>query len=730
MSFGPSGHESEALMHRSFSPCSNNCTTKCFDDLQDSLEVDRRHSNPNPVIYPNYFSPDKNSLAVSRTNSDASYDISTGNEQRSRSRIHLQPDHIYRKGVVNAKNVRASLGNKQTLPKRNWARPKRKNSHPVKIGEYLDRRSASGFYSEIEADRDSLLSHNTEPQEGCELKRSKSCGKLVKTRASETSVLQGYYKCDYKLVADDKKRLTSSAHCIEDLCSSPTVQRVYELEETKAIAFVWQVFRESHQNYVVDKNNMEEYKSDEPFIIYKKGYKPLDEGREFTDVQAIDLQKLFDEAVSFGGVGLDAVSPRCQKIRRILITTYDIACSSADFLNELLRRFFMPTPCSMSKQEAAQFNKFIKKPAQTRVISLLMLWMELRQNDFAENLYLRQLTRAFIDLVCWTCHEDIVKLMKLTRKSFEAILDRKQLREEFPKSIINEAAIKVTCNEKLRKRWVELDTTAVDVALATETLLQCSATEFAEQMTLIDSSMHQEVRHWHFPFNRKNKVRHLQYKRSISGEDRAEEEYHNLYQKIIEQTNYRAFFFIYILITNSKSYKKREIAAKLLDIAEKCLKLNNYQGFCCVIGALTNTAVLMQKPDFDKFSIISKQRKAEYFALYNNWRTLRLKIAQSTHPMVPSVLLVAETVEKLLVAQPCSFDLEERQLVNFKLMEELSGTVSKYFESQDSVYPIEPVSKLLDYLQLGIMRVMKTLDCELRISRIQSQLMILAQVLD
>ena len=624
--------------------------------------------------------------------------------------------------------LRHPLATKKEISASLWAIPKRKISQPI----HPSNRLRTKPYSKLP--KPSQTKSRLDLQTNLLRTRSSSCDILTNaSQYEENKLLSGFYKCDYKLISDDIQRRKSSRNkgthvLLNDKGNHKDevqIQRIYDLEEAKAFAFVVRTRQMSQQGYIADQNKIAEHKSDEPFILYKKGKRAASEHLDLTDIQAIDLQKLFDEAVTLKLLASPTEAHRYNNIRKTVVMTYDLACSSVDFLNELLCRFFIPMPSCVSKSEASSFETYVKEPAQRKVVNTLIYWMTLRYSDFVENLYLRRLTRAFLEVAGWDCHSQVAKVLKEAKKVYTDLLTRKISSPNC--SVVDEKMLRLTTEPTLRVKWLSSNCFRLNVSDVTKFLFQHSSQDLAEQLTLIDCQMHKGVRHWQLPFNLKNKSQQLQFADSKSQVNSSGNKQYSVYQKVVEQTNFRTFFFIYVIISHPEHHQKLEVILKLLDIAEKCLKLRNFQSFCCILGALLNTAVIIQKPQLNKLSIISKQRRAEFYTLYQKGYQLRKQIAESETPKVPCLMLVAEDIEKLLAAQPTCLELDERKLINFKLMEELDHSVSDYFVSQESIYDIQPVQPVLDFFQANVMRFMMMLDNQLSISRIQSQLMSLAQ---
>lgn len=557
------------------------------------------------------------------------------------------------------------------------------------------------------------------------LRKSYSCSNLnVKETNKESPVKR--YQCDFKIYIEGKQseksviQNQSRRNTVSKLERSVSIQakKVYNLKETQAYAHVSQAFQASRRENIFDQNRLEERISSDPFIVHASKIKGTKEKSQdvFTDIQWICKQKLIDEILSPKKADAESEEKRI-KIKKTLIMSYDMVFSSMDLFDQLMRRFFIPSPYCMGPKETQFFEESVKEPAQMRVIDLILYWMKEREADFLENLSLRQLAMAYLKFATCVCSNSINEKLKELKNLLESAFENEH---EHPLSlsnsidVIDRVIIGLPSNPKSCQIWHINDSKSFHLSDAIKILFDFSPKQIAEQMTLIDSALHRDIRHWHMPHNLQNKLH-----TGKEGND-------NPYKRLIEQTNYRTFFFVYLIIALNFEQKKLSVIARLLDIAKECVKIQNYQGYSCIVGALTNMAVLSQRIPWDALPANMQKRKKRYEHFYKNTRKLRKKIRDAAPPLVPCLMLVSLDLEKIMTV-PAYLEESNKRLINFRSMEEIVLASDKFFSSQGSEFNYPPIHRLLEYFQEDVLRLMMNLNSELNINKIQAHLQALAK---
>lgn len=551
------------------------------------------------------------------------------------------------------------------------------------------------------------------------LRKSYSCNNLLETNKMSRALS---YHCDFKIYIDGKENEKSviqnqsrkNSVSKLDRKNSVHAKKVYNLTEAQAYAQVSQAFQASRKENIIDQNRLEERVSSDPFIVMSSRMKNREKShtREFTDIQWVCLQKLIDEIVSPEKDDIDFEERRF-KMKKTLIMTYDAVISSIDLFEQLMRRFFIPSPACISPKEAQFFEESVKEPAQMRVLHLLLYWMREREADFLENLSLRQLAMAYLKFATCVCSNDINEKLKEIKTFLDPITENERAFSQASTiDVVDRVIISLPSNPKSCQIWHINDSKTFHMSDAMKILFDFSPREIAEQFTLIDSVLYKDIRRWHMPHNLRNKLYV-----SKEGHD-------NPYKRLIEQTNYRTFFFVYLIIAQNKEQKKISVVVRLLDIAKECVKIQNYQGYSCIMGALTNMAVVSQKIPWEKMPSLIQKRRKRYEDYYKNTRKLRNKIRESDPPLVPCLIIVSLDLEKIM-SVPIYLE-DSKRLINFRSLEEIALASEKFFSAQRSEFNFQPIHQILEYFQEDVLRLMVSLNSELNITKIQSYLQALA----
>lgn len=557
------------------------------------------------------------------------------------------------------------------------------------------------------------------------VRKSYSCSNLAIEDENKTSLVSSGYNCDYRVLIEAKEyertlsqqpRRKSSGLKL-DWRNSIWVKKPNTNQDTRAFKSVSKAFQASKKEYIVDRNKLNERISSDPFIILASGTKKPND--DFTNIQWICTQKLIDEIISPLKDDF-AFEEKRFKMKRALVMTYDIAYSSFELFEFLMQRFFIQTPFGLSPQEIKFFETDVKEPAQLRVLELLNYWIREREADFLENTALRQLAIAFCKFAACTSSaiiSDEINDIKNFLDPAEELKRSKNSTQGQTIDVLNRAIINLPSNPKLCEKWYLNDNKSFSLINSAKVLFQFSPKEFAMQMTLIDSALHFEIRPWHMPYNLRNKVAND----SAGG---LKNDNDNPYRRFVEQTNFRTFFFVYLIIAQKTEQRKRLVVSRLIAIADECLKLKNYQGFCCIIGAMTNMAVLLQKIDWSQLPAKEQKLKNSFEQIYLNNKVLRNMVNEAAPPLVPSLVVVSIDIEKI-ISVPVHLE-ETKRLINFRSMEELVCATSTFFSAQKSSFKFQPNHTLLEFLQVDVLRLMILLNSGLNISKIQTQLQTIA----
>ena len=499
--------------------------------------------------------------------------------------------------------------------------------------------------------------------------------------------------------------------------SNVKIDRIVILDDVKFLRFVAKLEQDAMERSIPDRLKLEERRSDEPYVVLKKGDSSFASSTFTTDIQAIDLEKLLNQLCEYKLTTnmklLQDDEEHKKKLLKIFLLSHDLFCSSVELLIELIKRFFVPFPSNATKNEKTLYNTLIRTPTQLVVLDVIASWIELRYKDLHENKYLSKLLEIFVRYA--SGNEALLPVDENVKRCLRLFLFMKT-------HCFNIADLAEKAASKLKASPLETQAKGImiyniksemDIEVATNYLKRYSPKQLAHQMTRIDLQILKSIRIRNLPHNNKNT------------EDFLQDDIHTYGFK---HTNYLAFMMVYTIISQFKRKKKAKLITNLLETAFNLLALNNFQSFSCVMGALMNTATKIHPKIPRDSSSQNIKRRLEYEELFSNTTAFRNRISKAQLPKIPCIMIINEDLSKLVGMQNPYLELDARKLMNFKLMEESASVIDSLISTQTSVYDsLEHDSELESFLLDYPIRMMKKLDTGMNISQLQTKLMKIAQ---
>ena len=489
------------------------------------------------------------------------------------------------------------------------------------------------------------------------------------------------------------------------------------LDTSKVKSFIAQLAQEAANHNIIDAIKLDERKSDEPYILYKRGESKL-VSMFTTNIQAIDLDKFLnlicEYKPSFNENALRFLEFQRSTFLRILLLCHDLFCSSLDLLIQLIKRFFIATPSKMSQKEALMYDKCIRTPAQYIILDIIATWIEIRGKDFFENNHLCVFLESFIQYT--SSGEAVPSVNERIKKALKLLSNYlKKNNTNFTND--SKTVIKTETNlfdSQISQMLMLNINVEMDIEGITEYFFRYNAKQMAANMTRIDLRYLKALRIRHLPHN------------SMNLEDFISEEEKFAF---VSHTNYLTFLMVYLIIGQQKHQKTEELILRLVDIAEELLRYNNFQSFSCIMGAITNTATkVYSKSIKESSSQVLRKKKKGFEDLFNNTTAFRNTINKTHLPKIPSIMIINEDLTKLLGMQDTYIELDnDRKLINFKLLEETAAVIDGLDRAQKSTYEFREIKPELEgFLMDQPKKLMKKLDHRMNISQIQTELMKIA----
>ena len=360
---------------------------------------------------------------------------------------------------------------------------------------------------------------------------------------------------------------------------------------------------------------------------------------------------------------------------RLWVLTYDYYLTPENFLIEIIKLFFIPIPLFLSENELKKFISYKILPKQKKTIALLNLWIELRPEDFLISRNLALLLKAFILIIDLKYKENFneeIKFLneKILLNTFPSVVPARPRLKIEDRTLIISAFIK---DRKNNCHILDLDNIPSLISQEAAVFFAIDSDTIVQQFCLIDYEMYKELK----PYILSNSFKNPTNSRVLN--------------KIVQRYNFLTYFFILTIILQKETQAKAKIILKFLDIAEKCVKYQNFQSLITICNALSHFLVLRFKSTWDSLSESSKnlnEKMMDSMCFNQNYRKLRRMIKLSKGPFIPCLNIILRDINQIDAENEWVF-LRDNEFVNLKKMESLNEIVTKVTEIKNEAFIFE-----------------------------------------
>ncbi|EFC43246.1 hypothetical protein NAEGRDRAFT_50007 [Naegleria gruberi] len=294
------------------------------------------------------------------------------------------------------------------------------------------------------------------------------------------------------------------------------------------------------------------------------------------------------------------------------LLTYRSFTSPHDLMDRLFSRYNLPppNPKTITKNEFAKWQEEVLQQVRLRVTQVIKFWLENHYHDFENDAELLEKVKK------------LSTVMENTQgKHFATQLLNSIKRQQSLTTNNVEVFVKIETAVKFPKKYRpgKDDLTKFDI-------LEWPSAEIARQITLIEYNMFKSIR----PKECLNQ--------SWNKESREEKAY-NIFQMITWFN--RVSRWVATKILSEPSLKERKtILTKMIQIAEECRKLNNFNAVFEIVSGLQNSAVHRLKKTWEALKSESRRDHEELLAIIsgdNNFRAIRHAILYVKPPCIPYI---------------------------------------------------------------------------------------------
>lgn len=384
------------------------------------------------------------------------------------------------------------------------------------------------------------------------------------------------------------------------------------------------------------------------------------------------------------------------------VLTYDYYLTADNFFLEIIKMFFIPNPLFLSHNELKKFISYKIIPKQKKVLALLKLWIELRPEDFTASKSLGFFLKAFlliIKLIYKDTFKNEIKFMKelvLQTKISNYSLLKKNDRQFFCKK--NEQILVLPAfTDETKNNCYILDLKILPSLLTHEfsIFLATDSDTLVQQFCLIDYETFKYVKLY-----------------ILSNSYKSPAQSYPL-NKIIQRYNFMTFYFILTITLQKNNQNKVKVILKFLELAEKCLKYQNYQSLLTICNALSHILTLRFKKAWDSLPEISKnldEKIKDLVGFNTNYKKLRKIIKESKPPYIPCLNIILRDINQLNGEREWVF-LRDKEFLNLRKMENLRQIVKQIIDLPKHRYNFEKKTFFYEFFEKSFQKILE-LYCE------------------
>eukprot|EP01119_Soliformovum_irregulare_P016088 TRINITY_DN4627_c0_g1_i1.p1 TRINITY_DN4627_c0_g1~~TRINITY_DN4627_c0_g1_i1.p1 ORF type:complete len:1122 (-),score=370.58 TRINITY_DN4627_c0_g1_i1:3-3107(-) len=326
------------------------------------------------------------------------------------------------------------------------------------------------------------------------------------------------------------------------------------------------------------------------------------------------------------------------KFQRTFLLTYRSFTTPEIFLTKLEQRFNMKVPKLPNKVSTAEYFTSTIQPIQLRVIGVLKSWIESSFEDF--------------DYVVMRKLEGFIKTLEAEKHDRSAAI----IKHTIQRQVSEKASIEITSNPT-KVMFQMPNVTSMSLL---QILLQNSEEDIAKHLTAIDSKTF-------------NSIKTVEVLNQAWNKERLKYRAPNVL-KMVEQFNSLSSWAASAIIWPEKLKNRVAMYIKLIEIAEHCRKLKNFNSMLGIAAGLNSSAVFRLKITFGELPEKSRKAFDNIMMLMSNKKAYKdyREALRSIEP--PCVPYIGVFLTDLTFAEEGNKDTQAG-LINFRKRELVSEII-------------------------------------------------------
>ncbi|XP_004365044.1 hypothetical protein CAOG_00173 [Capsaspora owczarzaki ATCC 30864] len=364
----------------------------------------------------------------------------------------------------------------------------------------------------------------------------------------------------------------------------------------------------------------------------------------------------------------------------VVLLTYRQYMEPMDLFDMLVGRFNILPEENPTAEDMQYYQKW-KRPIQTKVLKVLLEWTQHHWPDFKDNTRLYQALHDFVPEILHSGYTIAYKYIKDTLDKNDA---------DWEKTLASAEALN----------------TERKVKVLDSIVTQLEAKDLAEQMTLFDSGLYQNIHPLEF-------VHQL-----WTPKDRERTQYAPFLSNFILRFDTESFWVASEIVYGGRDAKSQaDLIAKFIMVAKHCLALNNFYSVFSVMGGLHFPVIRKLKAAWDLLPaavIKAKERIEQIMNPSRNMRAYREAIAniKPNEPVLPFLPVYLKDLVFINDGNPRLVN----EMVNFDKLRMISKIIYKMYDyGRDQYKTLEPKHHVQNYLQNArIIRDLPTLNKQMK----------------
>ncbi|OXV09488.1 hypothetical protein Egran_02749 [Elaphomyces granulatus] len=352
------------------------------------------------------------------------------------------------------------------------------------------------------------------------------------------------------------------------------------------------------------------------------------------------------------------------------LLTYRSFTSAAELFEMLVQRFNIQPPYGLNKDELQVWMDRKQKPIRFRVVNILKTWFEnywMEPNDESHMNLLRRVHAFTKDSIATTKTPGSPGLMN--------VIDQRLKGQD------------TTVKRLVPTHNVPAPTPILPKNMKKLKFLDIDATEFARQLTIIESRLYAKIR----PIECLNKT----WQKKVGA---GETEPAANVKALILHSNQLTNWVAEMVLTQSDVKKRVVVIKHFVNVADRCRNLNNFSTLTSIISALGTAPIHRLNRTWAQVSARTStvlEQMRQLMASTKNFGEYRETLHQANPPCIPffGVYLTDLTFIEDGIPSHTPSDL-----INFNKRAKTAEVIRDIQQYQNVPYLLQPVSELQDYI--------------------------------